>query len=447
MDNQDSKKAENQIEAKEYLQMGQTLMGAEKYQDAINMLDKSLEYDPVNKITYITKGIAYASLEQYSEAKKAFNNALKVDKTFADAYFQLGNIAFLENDFEGGVKNYNQAVHYGYNHAELYYNLGLVYEERSEDGEALRNYNRAIAIDSNNPAYMLRKAILQIHIGKYDEALQTLEKFQIYHPDSFEGYHLTAAIYTIQGEYDKAEDLLKKAQEQFPADKDLLFDRMRVLVTKGDKIQALELLNKAKEMDCSSSEKKEIFFNEGKIYAQENNIKEAINCFLTALSITGTEESDPEIRYFLMNSYLVLKDYENLLKVSKMVDRNNTNNPYNLFGTYFECVALKAMQDDSYKKAYENAQRYYRNISLNDPSRIDAYLFRSMCYKDLGNFDKALETIDYVILIQPENGQLHQIKGNILREMGGRSNEAEEEYKRAKALGFDKSVLGGDSLA
>ena len=40
MDNQDSKKAENQIEAKEYLQMGQTLMGAEKYQDAINMLDK-----------------------------------------------------------------------------------------------------------------------------------------------------------------------------------------------------------------------------------------------------------------------------------------------------------------------------------------------------------------------------------------------------------------------
>lgn len=70
-----------------------------------------------------------------------------------------------------------------------------------------------------------------------------------------------------------------------------------------------------------------------------------------------------------------------------------------------------------------------------------------MCYKDLGNFDKALETIDYVILIQPENGQLHQIKGNILREMGGRSNEAEEEYKRAKALGFDKSVLGGDSLA
>ena len=74
-------------------------------------------------------------------------------------------------------------------------------------------------------------------------------------------------------------------------------------------------------------------------------------------------------------------------------------------------------------------------------------MFRAMCYKDIGNYDKALETIDYVILIQPENGQLHQIKGNILKEMSGRSVEAEEEYREAKRLGFDASFLGGENLA
>lgn len=446
MDNNLNEMTEEQIKAMEYLQMGQSLLGAEQLEKAVEMLDRSLKYDPMNKAAHITKGIAYANMENYAEAKKSFNNAVKIDKSFADAYFQLGNIAFLENDFEEGIKNYNQAVYCGYNNSELYYNLGLVYEERDEYGEALRNYNKAISLDQSNPIYMVRKATLQIREGKYEEALQTLERFRLHHPDSFDGYHLTAAVYTMQGQYDKAETLLKQAQEMFPDDKDILFDRIRVLVTKGDKKQALDLLQKAKAMDCTPEEKKEIFLNEGKIYL-ENDMDRAIESFIEALNIPGAEDNNPEIRYFLMNTYLARHDYENLLKVAKTVDRNDINNPYSLFGAYFECMALKELKKENYIKEYENAQKYYRNISLNDPSRIDAYLFRAMCYKDTGNYDKALETIDYVILIQPENGQLHQIKGNILKEMTGRSAEAEEEYREAKRLGFDASFLGGENLA
>lgn len=446
MDNKLNEMTDEQIKAMEYLQMGQSLLGAEQPEKAVEMIDRSLKCDPMNKDAHITKGIAYANMEDYTEAKKSFNNAVKIDKSFADAYFQLGNIAFLENDFEEGIKNYNQAVYCGYNNSELYYNLGLVYEERDEYGEALRNYNKAISLDQSNPVYMIRKATLQIREGKYEEALQTLEKFRMHHPDSFDGYHLTAAVYTMQGQYDKAETLLKQAQEMFPDDKDILFDRMRVLVTKGDEKQALDLLQKAKEMDCTLEEKKEIFLNEGKIYLQ-NDMERAIESFIEALNIPGAEDNNPEIRYFLMNTYLARHDYENLLKVAKTVDRNDINNPYSLFGVYFECMAMKELKKENYVKEYENAQKYYRNISLNDPSRIDAYLFRAMCYKDIGNYDKALETIDYVILIQPENGQLHQIKGNILKEMSGRSVEAEEEYREAKRLGFDASFLGGENLA
>ena len=436
--------SEKQIMAGEYLQMGQTLLGAEKFKEAIEMFEKSLKCDPMNKITYISEGIGYASLEDYTMAKKSFQKAIKVDKNFSDAYFQLGNIYFLEGSFEEGLKSYNQALFLGYNNEGLYYNLGLAYEEREEYEEAVRNYSKAISINEAEPVYMIRKASLQIMMGKYEESLQTLERLRMNCPESFDGYHLTAAAYTLLGRYEKADEVLAYAQKLFPDDKDLMFDRMRVLFTQGNVDEALELLDRAKDMDCTAEEQKEVLLNKGKIYIQKENLDGAVSELTKAGLIAGGNEVDGEIQYLLMNCYLIMKDYENLLKVARSVERKNTSNAYNLCGVYFECIALKLLGDEAFKRTCEQAVRYYRSISLNDPSRIDAYLFRAMCYKDLAQYEKAIESVDYVLLLQPENGQLHQIKGNILNEMPGKQTEAQKEYEEAKRLGDGFSFLGGD---
>lgn len=436
--------SEKQIEAGEYLQMGQTLLGAEKFKEAIEKFDKSLKCDPMNKITYISEGIAYANLEDYDRAKKCFHKAIKIDKNFPDGYFQLGNIYFLEGDFEKGLKNYNQALFLGYNNEGLYYNLGLAYEEREEYEEAVRNYSKAISMNEMEPVYMIRKASLQIMMGKCEEALQTLEKLRMHCPESFDGYHLTAAAYTLLGKYEEANKALEYAQRLFPDDKDLLFDRMRVLVTQGSIEEALKLLERAQEMECTDEEKKEVLLNKGKIYIQKENLEEAVREFVAALAIPGGIEENGEIQYLLMNCYLLLKDYENLLKVSRSVDRKNTDNAYNLCGMYFECMALKLMESGDFQKTCEDAVRYYRSISLKEPSRIDVYLFRAMCYKELKEYEKAIESVDYVLLLQPDNAQLHQIKGNILSEMPGKEAEAQKEYEAVKGLGGGLSFLGGD---
>lgn len=446
MDENIQEKTENMIEAEEYQKMGQNLLGAEKPSEAIAMLDKSLKIDPMNKEAYILKGICCAELEKYDEAKLNFKNALKIDKAFGDAYFQLGNIAFLENDDSQGMKYYNEAVSYGYDRPEVYFNLGLVYEEQDKYDEALRNYSRAIKQDEMNAGYWIRKISLQIYIAKYEEALQNLEKFRVLFPDSYEGYHLTAAVYTMQAKYDEADTVLKRALDMFPDDKDLLFDRMRLLVTKGDTEGALELLETAKSMGCTDEEQKEILLNEGKIYAQKEQLDKSEECFVKALKTGTAGESDSEIRYFLMNVYLVNKEFEKLKSTAQQADRKAVNDPYSLCAVYFECVAEKGLGSAGFEKKYMDAVRYFRNISLNDPSRIDAYLFRAMCYKDIKNYEKALESVDYVLTLDPENAQMHQIKGNILSEMEGRSAEATEEYRVAKQAGFQMPGTGGGIL-
>lgn len=431
---------ENYSEAQEYLQMGQVLLGTEKYEDAILLIEKSLELEPMNKTAYVTKGIAHASLEDYEQARECFKSAIKIDKKYADAYFQMGNIEFLEDHFQEGMADYNQAIACGYKDAALYYNLALVYEEQDNAEEAIRNYTKAFTLDGTNPEYLIRKASLQIIVMKYEEALQTLEKVRTLFPDSFEGYHLTAAAYTLMEKYDEADIVLKNALELFPDDMDILFDRLRVLTTKGEVENALQLLLAAKDKEATPSQMKEILLNEAKLKGQMDKLDETVSLLKEAAEIAEGEHLDSEIRYLLVNALHIQKDFLSMYEVAKQIDKNDTTDPYKLSGMYYECIAIKGKGDEGYKESFKNAIRYYRNISLKDPARVDAFLFRAMCHREIEEYDKALECVDYVLLLQPENAQLHQIRGNILTDQG-KVTEAKAEYSEAKRLGLRYNFL------
>lgn len=428
-------------EAQEYLQMGQVLLGAEKYEEAIAILEKAEKEDPMNLDIYMAKGIGHASLEQYKEARECFHKAMLIDRKLPDAYFQMGNIDFLEGKYEEGMKNYNQAQILGYQSADLFYNLALVNEEQDNVDEAIRYYTKASNLDEMNPVYMSRKASLQILSGKYAEALQTLEKLRMRCPEQFEGYHLTAAAYTMMEKYEEADAILKHAIEMFPDDKDLLFDRVRVLVSSNKLDEAVKILQDARYMNCTQAERKEILLNEAKIVGQKEELDRANQLLEQAYAIPEGEELNAEILYFLMNGYLVQKDYVNLLKVTKRVDTANVDSPFCLSAMYYQGIALKYSGNPQYKQHFHEAIKYYRSISMKNPSRIDTYLFRAMCYKELESYDKALESVDYVLLLQPENGQIHLIRGNMLKEMG-RQEEAAKEYEQAKNLGVSREMLG-----
>ncbi len=423
-------------EVQEYIQMGQALAGHENYAEAHEAFDKALKLDPMNKIAYMSKGVCYSLEENFTEAKECYTRALKIDREFADAYFQLGNIAFIEEAFEDGMKYYNQAVSFGYQSPELFYNLGLAYEEQDDPERAMRYYAKAEKLDDMNPVYSIRRASLQIILGKYEEALQTLEHVRAIAPDSFDGYHLTAAVYSIREEYDKAESILLHALSMFDSDVDLYMDLIRVYISDEKTDKALELIAKIKNSeDLQPGDRKELLSDEAQIYGTLEKTDEAIASFLEALEIPENPEADPEIRYLLINMYMLKKENQKAFDLAKKMDPEDTDNAYSMTGVYLAAFLKKAMADDSWKEDMENGIRYYRSISMKDPSRVDAYLFRAMCYRELERFDKALESIDYVMLLQPDNPHLHLIKGNILKEMPGREQEAEQEYAQARKGG------------
>lgn len=429
----------------EYLQQGQVLMGSEKYEEAIERLNKALELDERNVDAYISKGIALAYLDRLDEAEESLQRAITVKKDCADAYYHLGNIALMRGAYSSGIEYLNLAIANGYEGADAYYLIGLMYEQSDDPLLALRNYSKAIRMDESNPMYRVKKAVLEYSLGDYESTVETSEGLRKYCPDHFEGYHLGAAALTMLKRYQEAKDILEKAKAMFPDDNDITLDLVRVLLAEGDYAQAKQLLEAAEKNEPAEDELKEIYLSQGKIYLAEENIEEGEQYLLRSLKTGVFGEKDFETQFVLVNLYNSTGQYEKMLDMAQQIIDSHNEESYALSGRYFAALAKKGIPGADYKTAYREAARYYRQFTLQEPTRVDGYVYRAMCHRDLEEYDKAIDCLDYVLLLTPESKELHLLKGGILKEMGKEKESAEELSlaENMKSVGFP-DFLGGE---
>lgn len=428
--------------AEEYNQQGLTLFGAEKYNEAMKYFKKAQESDPMFIDTYFNMGDLYATIEEYDNAEESFKKVLLISKNNAFALFNLGNISFLKNDFTKGIEYYNRAMSEGYDDAQMYYNLGLVYEELENYQMAIRNYSKAIIKDPLRPDFRLKKASIYIASKDYEEALQTLEELNVACPDIFEGYHLRFEIYCVQRKYEEAEKIIQQAIELFPEDISLIYDKIRLLNIKGEFDLALQIIEESEKMEDYELEARNLTFERAKIYAQKEDIDSTI-MYLEKLKDYEEESLDYEGRYFLMNAYLSTQNYEKVLENVEKLMEDPDESSYSRAAIYYKPFSLRMLKrNDEAERLYKEALRIYRRITISEPGNIDAYLFRVLCHKDLKEYDKAMELLDYVLILNSNSSEAHAIKSTIYEEMGD-IIKAKEELELAKQLNpiLDMDVL------
>ena len=429
----------------EYLQQGQVLLGAEKYEEAVTCLDKALKIDERNVDAYVTKGIALAFLGKLDDAADSLNRAITVKKDCGDAYYHLGNIAFMKDDYVEAIKNFNLAVANGYDLADVYYLIGLMYEQGEDVLQALRNYSKAIRMDELNPMYRIKKAVLEYSLGDYESVVETSAGIRQFCPDSYEGYHLGAGALTMLKRYQEARVILETAKAMFPDDIDIILDLVRTYLAENKYDEAKALLHEAERDEPTDDELKEIYLDFGKIFLAEENADDGIRYLEKSLEVGTFGEKDFETEFILVNIYNSLKQYDKMLEMANRIVEGHGEEPYAISGRYFAAMAKKNIPGEDYKAAYKDAIRFYRQFTLQQAARVDGYVYRAMCHRDLEEYEKAIECLDYVILLAPDRKELHLVKAGILKEMG-KEKEAAEETRIASQLKSSglPDFLGGE---
>lgn len=130
-----------------YLNEGIDKTNQGKFEEALETLEKAMELNPNNALTYFSKAIVYHNLNQLRAAYENYSHAIKLDKNLIDAYYNKAQtILAFENPSDEELK------------------------------EALQNLEKATELDAKFIDAHYYSAVIKKKLGMYKSAIESLDK-------------------------------------------------------------------------------------------------------------------------------------------------------------------------------------------------------------------------------------------------------------------------------
>ncbi|MEZ4545770.1 MAG: protein kinase [Cyanobacteriota/Melainabacteria group bacterium] len=159
---------------------------------------------------------------QFSAQAQEWAVALSRDKY--DLLCNLAHKRFRCDDFDGAIKSMTEALGLAKDNGDkstCLRNLARFYAGKGQYEEALETLNKTSLYDEEAPSYDYRdRTEYLMELGKLNQALTELKKFQIKHPLDSTGIRLEATIYARQGQMAKALGLLDMMLDEGRIDDD-----------------------------------------------------------------------------------------------------------------------------------------------------------------------------------------------------------------------------------
>ena len=309
--------------------------------------------------------------------------------------------------------------------------MGMAYEHMHDDNMAMRYFQKACVKNPSRPDYLVKKIGALVRLGMYDSANESANELLAKAPEMFDGYHIKTQLLLHEEKYDEATTFAKAASDKFPEDADLLYDYAKALSLAKKLDEAIKVIDSAKAMKYFEDAKRQFVLLEGQIYAECNNYEKAIACCKACIALEAESGFDGEARFMLMNLYLAGPNYQKAFDQAVEIVKQDTEDLYYYAALYYRPFCTKQLGNtDEARKFYKEANSIYRLATLKNPAAIDIYLYRAMCLKDMEEYDKSLEMLDFITGLSNQIAEVHTIRADIYR-IQGRKSLAEEELQKA----------------
>ena len=424
---------EARLEALDLNQQAALLMKAKNVESAKEKLDRAIELDPMLMDSYKNYGDLYMATNQYQEAKDSYKKALLIEKNGL-LYFLYGNACFMKDEVHEGLEYYNLAISNGYDSDEMMFFMGMAYEHLNDDQMALRYFQKAYIKNPSRPDYIVKKISAELRLDLLESAEADTDELLKTAPELYDGYHIKTQLLIHNGDYDQAVSFAKAAADRFPEDADLRYDYIKALAMKKEFKTALSLLDQAAQMKYYEESKHQFLLLKAEILAEDNQYDEALQACQACIDMETEDFFNGEARFMAMNLHLAKPDYAASLKHAEMLVKKDLKDLYYYAALYYKAFCLRQLgKAEEATKAYKEANSIYRLHTLSNPGAIDVYLYRAMCLKDLEEYDKSLEILDFILGLGAEIAEVYALKADIY-ELTGKHASAAEQKEKAYAL-------------
>ena len=323
-------------------------------------------------------------------------------------------------DWENAIKHYKMLVIHHPEKQNYQYNLACCYEMSGEFEHAISILAKLVALNPKSVSMGRKLASLFLKVNQPMQAKNIYEKILVQGNVSHEVYYEFAHICTITKDMDKAEKILKKVVElnpEFaPAHKDLgviylskrLFDYAKDEFEKAIQYAPDDeniLYEYANYLHATTDFKKADEYYEKALEKSPDNSEILAFSALNKLHINDLEKAMEQIKKAISKSvqsgFLLfiagkiqyqMKDFEEAKRyLIKSYELEKNNDVKNLLAfCYYE------LGD------YMQANNIFKSLLTDSPMNVNLLLNSAKCYKELGDNESALASLEKAVDIFPE---------------------------------------------
>lgn len=243
------------------------------------------------------------------------------------------------------------------------------------------------------------KAYIYENIDEKEKAIDAYTRSIKYTPDDVDLYNKRGNLYYLMSEYDLSDKDFKKAIELKP---EYIYGYMglgRNEISRERYNEAIELFDYVEKL---ASDYSSVYSFRAECNYKLKDYNKAADDIIKALSIDGDDKA--------FNIMMDMGEKAKDILIAKLRIKR-MKSPSEGYWSY--CIGLVYEVNNDYGPAVEN----YKECLKQDNDAITAIRISS-CYQAAGNYDRALEYIDYAIDIDSTDNGCRLSKADILYEMG-----------------------------
>jgi len=162
-------------EARDWVEKGRCLNSLERYDEALECLDKAIESDSNYARAWANRGDVLESLKRYDEALVSYDKAIELDEDDPWHWAKRGYLLNNLKHYEEALESFDRAIELDEDDPWDWASRGDVLDNLKRYEEALESFDRAIELDANYQwAWRMRGDVLN-NLERYEEALESYD--------------------------------------------------------------------------------------------------------------------------------------------------------------------------------------------------------------------------------------------------------------------------------
>jgi putative PEP-CTERM system TPR-repeat lipoprotein len=227
------------------------LAGLKDFQSALAEIESAIELEPDRSASYTALGAVRVSRGEGGEAERAFKRAIELDAKSVSARLALAGFYWAGNRLPEAEAEFQQARKLEPENLLANRALATFYLSSNRSAQA-ESYLQVLAKNDSSFANRLALADYYVMMGRFDDALRSLEPITDESPKSIESSLRVAIINYLQKKPAEAHRVVDAVLVRAPTRTDALLTKARFLVTEKKFAEALTLAQRASEIDPGS---------------------------------------------------------------------------------------------------------------------------------------------------------------------------------------------------